>query len=132
MLGFYDIDSLTDALRSIWGPTAWVVGSGHGRVVMTPGRTLTDIEKAVLKIVPRVLPIAIGIEQRFHFGGDIIAGFGTGWYGFCEDEYAPDGLPMVTEGDIPMVTEDDEPMITGPLTRDAEWMCQFDVKPYDC
>lgn len=132
MMQFYDTESLTDALRAIWGSTAWVVDAGHGRVVMTPGRVLTDAEKAFLKLVPRVLPVAIGIEQRFHFGTRLLGGFGNGWYGFCEDDFAPDGLPIAANDGNEFYTNDDEPLYTNALTRDAEWMCEFDVKPYGC
>ncbi len=131
MMRLYDRDSLTDALQSIWGATAWVMDDGNGRVVLTPGRDLTASERVLLQIVPRVLPVPLGINQRYHFGPNRVFGFGEGWGGFCE-EYAPDGLPFMTEGDTPILVTEDVPLITGPLTRDAEWMCEIDVKPYEC
>lgn len=131
ILSFYDRDSLTDALQSIWGPLATVVDDGNRRVVMSPGRELTGVEVALLQLVPRVLPIAPGILQRYHFLSPRVFGFGDGWGEFCELEF-PEGLPLVTEEGITMVTENDEPILTGPLTQDAPWMCEFDLKPYEC
>lgn len=133
---FYSIDDLTTALRFIWGPTAWVMDAGKGRVVMTPGRDLTADEVALLQIVARVLPIAPGINPRFHFGPSRVFGFGEGWGGFCE-EYAPDGLPIVTADGMPILVTDgtggEEVMLmTGPLVENAAWMCEIDVHPYDC
>ncbi|MEK1890807.1 MAG: hypothetical protein AAAB35_25240, partial [Phyllobacterium sp.] len=60
-----------------------------------------------------------------------VFGFGDGWGGFCEP-YAADGLTLGTENGDELVTENGTFIITGPLTRDAEWMCEIDVKPYDC
>lgn len=132
MLSFYDIESLTDALQSIWGDTARVLDAGHGRVVLAPGRELTDAETALLQLVPRVLPVAPGIRQRFHFGSDLVVfGFGEGWGGFCDD-YAPDGLSLATEDDTEITTEDDDVLITDAIFRAAVWMCEIDVKPYEC
>jgi len=131
MLSLYDLASLTEAIRHIWGPTAMVLDSQPRRVVITPGRELTSYEQALLQLVPRVLPIALGIEPRFHFGPIEVFGFGTGWGGFCE-EWEPEGLTFVTENGDTLETEEGIPLITGPLTRDADWMCAIDVKPYEC
>lgn len=127
----YSEDDLTAALRAIFGPQARVMASGYGQVVVAPLRALTDLETAILPIIPRVLPVAPGIVTRWHFGDFAVAGFGTGWGGFCE-EWEPDGLPLVTEDGIELVTEDGEPIFTGPLTRGADLLCRFDVKPYSC
>ena len=132
ILAFYDLQSLTDAIQTMYGPTATVLDAGNGRVVIAPGRDLTDTEQAFLQLVPRVLPVAPGIRQRYHFGTEIdVFGFGDGWGGFCE-EWRPDGLPLSVSGGIPLVTEDGAFISTGPLTRDAIWMCETDVKPYTC
>ena len=68
MLAFYDYQSLTEAIQIFWGPTAFILDAGHGRVVIAPGRDLTAAEMAVVQLYPRVLPVAPGIESRFHFG----------------------------------------------------------------
>ncbi len=131
MLALFNLESLTAAVQNLFGPTATVLDAGVGRVVIAPGRELTAAEMALLQIYPRVLPVAPGIRVRFHFGALKVFGFGDGWGGFCED-WEPDGLPLMVEtGDI-IVTENDDPIITGPLTRDAEWMCAVDTHPYDC
>lgn len=131
ILSFYDIESLTDALQAIWGPTATVLDAGLGRVVLAPGRALDDIETSMLQIVPRVLPVAPGIRQRYHFGAIKVFGFGDGWGGFC-DEWLPDGLPLAGNGDTELIDDDEAILVTGPLYRDAPWMCAIDLKPYEC
>jgi hypothetical protein len=131
MLNLYDNQSLTEALQTFWGPTAMVLDAQHGRVIIAPGRPLTDQEKAVLQLYPRVLPVAPGIQIRVHFGSTKVAGFGEGWGGFC-DPWLPDGALLVTGDGTYLVTEDGVAISTGPLTRDAEWMCAVDVNPYDC
>jgi hypothetical protein len=84
MLGLYDIASLQNALRHVWGSTAMVAESGLGRVVLAPGRYLTAQETLEVPLVVRVMPIAPGIRAEVHLGEGLIAGFGTGWGGFCE------------------------------------------------
>lgn len=137
-LSLYDRFSLTQALQHLWGDTAAIMDDGNGRVVMTPGRELTNPEIALLQLVPRVLPVAIGIRQRFHFGPREVFGFGEGWGGFCE-EWEPDGLFLAIEDGSIIVADDDgtggddpQPISTSPLTRDAEWLCEIDLKPYQC
>lgn len=137
MLALFDLASLTAAIQHLLGPTATVLDAGVGRVVLAPGRELTAAENALLQLYPRVLPVAPGIRIRFHFGPLEVFGFGEGWGGFC-DEWEPDGLPLVTaSGELILVSgaspgDPDRPLMTGPLTRDAEWMCEIDTRPYDC
>lgn len=131
MLSLYDRDSLTTAIQTFWGPTAEILASDNGRVVIAFGRDLTEAETQLLQLYPRVLPVAPGIRLRFHFGSRRVFGFGEGWGGFCE-EWQPEGLPLATEGDLMLVTEDGLLITTGPLTKDAEWMCEVDLHPYDC
>ncbi|WP_436253419.1 DUF2612 domain-containing protein [Neorhizobium sp. LjRoot104] len=131
MQSMYSLADLTAALQTIYGEQAAVLDSGHGRVVLAPFRALTEAETSILQIVPRVLPIAPGIVSRWHFGTFVVAGFGEGWGGPCED-WEMDGLPIATEsGDI-LVTEDGEEIWTGPLTRGGDLMCEIDLKPYSC
>lgn len=139
-LALFDVESLNAALRHIWGDTAFVLHGDHGRVVMTPGRELDAVERALLPLVPRVLPVAPGIRQRFHFDVGPVAGFGEGWGEWCET-YAPEGLALVTEDGTPITVPDDSTgagtddelyLMTGPLTRGAFAMCEVDVFPYDC
>jgi hypothetical protein len=131
MQALYDLASLTAAVRHLYGPQALILDAGVGRVVVAPGRPLTNAETAVLQVVPRVLPIAPGIRVRFHFGPVEVFGFGDGWGGFCELS-APLGLALATEtGDV-LVTEDGTPIFTGPLTQGAPWMCELNPRPYDC
>ena len=134
MLAFFDLQSLTEAIQIFWGPTAFVLDAGHGRVVIAPGRDLTVAETALLQLYPRVLPVAPGIETRFHFGvvnlDQPVFGFGDGWGGFCEP-WNPT-IRSITTATEPLETEGDIDIITGPLTKDAPWMCEIDVHPYDC
>ena len=131
MMALFDIESLSEAVQTFWGEQATVLDYGHGRVVVAPGRDLTDVEIALLQLYPRVLPVAPGVEVRFHFGELPVFGFGTGWEGFCEP-WEPDGLPISASNEGNLVTENSDEITTGPLTRDGIWMCEFDVQPYSC
>lgn len=140
ILSFYDIQSLTDAIQTLWGPTAMVIDAGNGRVVIAPGRDLTADETALLQLYPRVLPVAPGIRVRFHFGAVTkVFGFGEGWGGFCEVIDAdgwimspdPDNEEAMHSGNE-STGDDMEIMVSGPIRQDAPWMCEIDVKPYEC
>lgn len=131
MLGLFDRESLLAAIQTFWGEYAWIVRSDHGIVSIAPGRDLTEQEQTYLQLYPRVLPIALGIETRFHFGTMPVFGFGDNWGGFCE-EWAPEGAVLTTASGAPIVTEDGQEIITGLLTRDADWLCEIDLKPYSC
>jgi hypothetical protein len=85
MLGLYDIDSLTAAIRHLWGPAAWVPDAGHGRVVVAPGRALTTLETRLLPISFRILPVAPGLRAAVHLGTSALLGTGSGWAGSCDD-----------------------------------------------
>jgi len=131
ILCLYDIDSLTEAIQIFWGPTAMVLDHGHGRVVIAPGRELTGAEKAVLPLYPRVLPIALGIKVRFHFGTIPVFGIEAGWIGFCQP-YDYGNQEIITEKGDQLVTEVGDVLVTGFLVEDPPWMCEVDVDPYDC
>lgn len=130
MLAYFDIQSLNDCLKIFFGDDAYVLDSGDGRVVITPGRELSDVEIALLQLYPRVLPVALGVEVRFHFGSPKVFGFGEGWGGFCEPWV--DSAAILIEDDDFLIDENSVPINTGALTLDASWMCEIDVKPYDC
>jgi hypothetical protein len=131
MQALYSWDSLNAALQAIFGSQARVMAAGNGEVILAPLRELTSLETAILQVIPRVLPVAPGVTTRWHFGSATPFGFGDGWGGFC-DPWLPDGTNLETEDGIALVTEDGEEILTGPLTRDAPWLCRFDVKPYSC
>ena len=139
-LGLFDVESLNAAVRAIWGADAFVADAGVGRVVLTPGRELTALERALLPLVPRVLPVAPGVRQRFHLSGFPILGIGDGWGGFCEP-FASDGLDIGIDDETSLSvpddstfagTGDDLALATGPLTQGAYMLCETDVFPYDC
>lgn len=136
MLALYDLDSLTDAIQYLFGPTAYVMDAGVGRVVIAPGRALSAVETALLQLYPRVLPVAPGIRVRFHFGiHREVFGFGDGWGGFCDTPGETDHELAVTDDEVLLVTIDgvEETLMVGPqITLDAEWMCEVDVRPFDC
>lgn len=85
MLGLYDLASLQTAIRLVWGDQAQVADAEVGRVILSPARALTADEIMQMPIAFRVLPIAPGIKAFVHLGTGSIAGFGTGWAGFCAD-----------------------------------------------
>lgn len=150
----YDLPSMEACVKIFFGPTATVLHSGQGRIVVAPGRDLTDTEIALLQLYPRVLPSPLGISVVFHFGPLRVFGFGDGWgglmeesqdltdeniayqrtgkvFGFCDgaggfcEEWEPNGLPLGT-GVPGQVLVDDlgQILYTGPLTSDAAWMCR--------
>ena len=137
MMAMFDIASLTEAVLHLFGDQASILSSGNGRVVVVPGRDLTESEVALLQIYPRALPVAPGIRVRFHFGSSDVFGFGEGWGGFCEP-WQPEGLMLVTEEGKIIIVEpqdssgEDTPLITGPLSQDAPWLCEVDVKAFSC
>lgn len=130
MQALYDFESLTAAIRHIYGPTAVILDSGVGRVVIAPGRDLTQAETAVLQVVPRVLPVAPGIRVRYHFGALRVFGFGAGWGGLCDI-----GAPLVTEDEDEITVSGEstgDPDIPLVVSQSTEWMCEIDPRPYDC
>lgn len=130
MLALFDITSLEETLKILFGELATLLDYGHGRIVIAPGRELSDPEIALLQLYPRILPVALGIQVRFHFDSPFVFGFGDGWGGFCET-FSESAILIDSEGSD-IVTEDLTPIATGVLTRDAPWMCEIDVKPYEC
>lgn len=130
MKALFDLDSLQTCLHIMWGEQALVLDSGFGRIVIAPGRNLSETEIALLQLYPRILPVALGIEVRFHFDTPRVFGFGEGWGGFCEPYVSQDTIDDGNSSHI--VDENGVAIVTGPLTRDAPWMCEIDVKPYSC
>lgn len=124
----YDRWSLTEALRIFWGEKAQVVDDTRRRVVVAPGRRLTPSEEAVIQLYPRVLPIVVGMQLRFHFGISFpVFGFGENWGGFCDPNA---GAPVLAnENGVVLVNELGYALSTA---IGADWMCPVDVKPYDC
>lgn len=127
----YDLNSLNEALKVMWGDTATTLGTTQGVVVVTPGRDLTDEELSVLQLYPRVLPIAPGIEVRFHFGKQRVFGFGEGWGEFC-NQGVTENLPIETDAEVDILADNTDVLIIDTFEQSAPWMCQVDVKPYDC
>lgn len=84
MLGLFDVESLTTAMRTVWGPKAWIVDSHRGRIVLSPGRALDAEELRRCVLTLRILPIAPGIDVWMRLRTTPIFGFGDGWHGFCE------------------------------------------------
>lgn len=155
----FDLTSFESCLRILFGNSASVIYSGQGRIVIAPGRDLSESEMLLLQLYPRVLPVALGIEIRFYFGDPRVFGFGEGWGGFCEtdeelslstsnagkifgfacdgedvggfcEEWLPGGLPIETE-DNELVDESGVSIYTGPLTEDAAWLCRVGA-PWMC
>lgn len=130
VLALYDLQSLTEAVKILWGDAASVMDARGGRVIVAPGRALTVVENALMPLYLRVLPIAPGIEMRVHYGSQRVFGFGEGWGGFC-DTMLPSEPITAMSGD-PLLADTGEPILATALPIDAPWMCQIDVKPYSC
>lgn len=158
--GRFDLASLEECLRIFWGDEARALYAGQGRIVVAPGRDLSDQEIQLLQLYPRVLPIALGVTVRFHFGEKRVFGFGEGWggfmepdlvttqeteawlktgkiFGFCDDaggfceDWLPEGAQLGTEAGDDIVDEMDNDIYTGPMTEDAAWMCRVGA-PWMC
>lgn len=149
-LKMFDLASLEAALREFFGPQAKVLAAGQGRVVLAPGRDLTTYEVSLLQLYPRVLPVAPGIQARFHFGEVRVFGFGEGWGGICEPATTPEealtgkifgfncegdetyggfcliyatGQEIDVGDDSILITSDDDELVTGNLLAGADWLC---------
>lgn len=114
ILNLYDLDSLETCLKEFFGPAAHVMYSGQGRVVVTPGRDLTEGEILLLQLYPRALPTPLGIRVLFHFGEARVFGFGEGWGGFMEPDMTltASGLGFQRTGRVFGFCEDD-PLVGG-------------------
>ena len=139
MLGLFDIESLGAALKHVWGLTAWIPQASGGQVVISPGRELTASETQRLLITLRALPIAPGIGIALHFGSNMIAGFGEGWFGFCSQvpqqpvfgfdcEAGPNARPIAGFCDADGVWVNCAP----PIVSEGYWLCPVVVDPYAC
>lgn len=84
MLGLYDITSLTRAAKHIWGDNVGVDVLKPFEVIVAPGRALSSLDRALVPIAFRVLPIAPGIVGKVSYHTGPIVGFGAGWVGACE------------------------------------------------
>lgn len=157
MMQYYSLEDLTTAIQIFFGPTALVLAANVGRIVIAPGRDLSAYETTLLQLYPRVLPIALGIEVRFHFGSPLVAGFGHGWGGFCDVPIESPNRTGLTSGfncgDSPNIggfcepwlqdanlvvddynelgTDDGDELVTGPLTADSNWLC-LEGSPWMC
>jgi len=127
-LALYDIDSLNECARILFGPQALVLDSGNRKVVIAPGRTLTTYEASLLPLYRRVLPVAFGIDVYFHFRSLHPFGFGDGWGGFCDQGTINE--IFVTENEELFVTNTNKFLITGSRMLNSEWLCP--VKIEDC
>lgn len=86
MFQLYDLESVDNCVKILWGEQAVVAKATLGRVVIAPQRDLTSEEEALKKIYPRVIPVAPGLDIRFHFKVGNMSGFGEGFDGFYETE----------------------------------------------
>jgi hypothetical protein len=114
----------------LWGDAATVLDYGNSRVVLAPGRPLTQEEENLKQLYPRVLPVALGVDVRFHFGSLPVWGFGEGWEGVCNEVSSP--LILVDEAGNYIVDESGNRIELELMYKGGEWMCEEDVHPYDC
>ena len=80
----WDIDSLQAAVNHIWGDGAAAINMGGCKVAIAPGRTLSVMEKIMLPIAMKVLPISQGIQRFISDAPGDVFGFGFGWGGMCD------------------------------------------------
>lgn len=123
-------EDLKKSLAIFWGNGASILDSRHGRIVIAPGRVLSSSEQAVIQLIPRVLPVPLGMSIRFHFGLTTVLGFGEGWGGLCDG--VGEGLELTTESGDPIQVEDGRILEVDNLGVGSDWMCAVDVKAYDC
>lgn len=115
ILNNYDLASLTESVKLLWGPTAVVMDAGVLRVVVAPGRSLTAGEQSLLQLYARVLPLAPGVEMRYHFGEIRVFGFGEGWGGLEETsiEETETSVAYQRTGKIFGFCEETDPVLGG-------------------
>ena len=126
----YSWQDLTDAIQILFGENAIIVTSGNGRVVIWPGRAISNEEFVLLQVYARILPVAMGIKIFFHLGTNRIAGIGTGWGGFCE--LISEGENVVDYLGNNVVDSSGNNVIAGQTISDADLLCEYDPRPYDC
>ena len=134
MTAQFDARSVTECIQTFWGESAVILDAHNGRVLIAPGRELTDSERGVLQLYPRVLPVAPSIEIRFYFGTLPVFGFGDGFVGFCADQYAQ-ATELMNEVDELLLNEDNEILtILETITEGnlGQWACETNVHAYDC
>lgn len=138
MLGLFDLESLGAAIRQVWGSTAWVARAQAGQVVLAPGRDLTRGEIERLAVTLRLLPIAPGIRIAMHYGAAPIAGFGTGWAGFCDSVPDQPVFGFVCEdsdGGRPIAGFCGDAVWAAcapPVVPAGHWLCPVEIDPYAC
>ncbi|QQM29284.1 DUF2612 domain-containing protein [Martelella lutilitoris] len=84
MRQLWGIDSLSAAVKAIWGETATVTNMGGARVCVSPGRLLTEMEGLLIQVSFRALPIPPGIKTYISQATGQVIGFGGGWGGLCD------------------------------------------------
>ncbi|MDH7794133.1 MULTISPECIES: DUF2612 domain-containing protein [unclassified Beijerinckia] len=89
MLGLFDRESLTAAIRHVWGPSAYIIQADRCRVVVAPGRPLGPDEVTRNQILARILPVAPGLSLAFWIDQRPVFGFGDGWAGMCDPPQNP-------------------------------------------
>lgn len=125
-----DLAALQEAVKIFWGDDAVVLHAENRRITIAPGRHLTNNERQVLQLYPRVLPVPLGSMVRFHFDPNTkVFGFGEGWGGFCEEPYQ---YILVNDLGEAFENEQGQIMLAEAVYVDAPWMCPEDVHPYDC
>lgn len=124
--------SLKASILELFGESAKIMASGNGEVVIAPFRELSSLEKTLLQLYPRILPLPLGVRVKFHFGSSQLFGFGFGFLGFCEGS-GGDGTPLVTEEtEEYILTDSSEQILVNSANDNPEWLCKIDVRAYNC
>lgn len=126
-LGKVSFDTLSAAIRTMWGPGAFIAEFYDGEVVIATGRLLTNEEKRRLPATLAVLPVALGVRVTLHIEPGPIFGFGPGWGGICEGNWLSPQNPFDVKGpaasssDIPVTYVVNRSQIFGfPCSEDDE------------
>lgn len=130
-------EDLIDAAGIFFGENTTILDDRNGRIVITPGRVITNDEFGLLQVLARILPVVPGIKILFYLDTNPVtgmlsapAGFGDGWSGFCETTI--DDAPLITGDGDNLVTDGGDNLIASGIVFHAHWVCGFDPRPYSC
>ena len=127
MRGDFGVDALIQAGSFLFGENVEVIDLAERVVCIVIPRELTREERTLRPLMPRVLPIALGVRPRFHelTPGRELFGFGDGWGGLGE-------LQEFTLGDDDDTLVDASGFALGfaAPAPNAEWLNPQDYQPY--
>ena len=122
--GEFNEEGVLAAAREAFGDEAEVLVSDRRKVIVAPGEDF-DILHPTAQLWTRVFPLPPATRLLFHVGSTrALAGFGTGWAGFC----GVTDVPLTDEQGNPLVTEDGDPIIADGVADPTIFVCGSDPR----